>query len=104
MSLINQDTKPEHIIVLDEGSKDKTPGILKIFQSKNDNVYVIKPDLGYDIGRVVANWNKALRLSEELDLKPTDYHMISTDDTQYEKDYADTIMKYMRPLDCHGIG
>ena len=44
---------------------------------------------------MVANWNKALRLSKELDLKPTDYHMISTDDTQYEKDYADTIMKYM---------
>ena len=35
---------------------------------------------------MVANWNKALILSEELDLKPTDYHMISTDDTQYEKD------------------
>ena len=87
MSLINQDTKPEYIIVLDDRSKDKTPGKLKIFQSKNDNVYVItNPDLGYGIGRVVANWNKALILSKELDLKPTDYHMISTDDTQYEKD------------------
>jgi glycosyltransferase involved in cell wall biosynthesis len=96
MSLINQDTKPEYIIVVDDGSKDKTPVMLKEFQSKNDNLYVItNPDLGYDIGRVVANWNKALRLSKELDLKPTDYHMISTDDTQYEKDYADTIMKYM---------
>ena len=96
MSLINQDTKPEYIIVIDDGSKDKTPAMLKEFQSKNDNLYVItNPDLGYEIGRVVANWNKALRLSKELDLKPTDYHMISTDDTQYEKDYADTIMKYM---------
>ena len=96
MSLINQDTQPEYIIVVDDGSKDKTPTMLKEFQSKNDNMYVItNPDLGYDIGRVVANWNKALRLSKQLDLKPTDYHMISTDDTQYEKDYADTIMKYM---------
>ena len=96
ISLINQDTKPEYIIVVDDGSKDKTPTMLKEFQSKNDNLYVItNPDLGYDIGRVVANWNKALRLSKELDLKPTDYHMISTDDTQYEKDYAGTIMKYM---------
>ena len=79
MSLINQDTKPEYIIVVDDGSKDKTPTMLKEFQSKNDNMYVItNPDLGYDIGRVVANWNKALRLSKQLDLKSTDYHMIST--------------------------
>ena len=61
--------------------------MLKEFQSKNDNLYVItNPDLDHDIGRVVANWNKALKLSKELDLKPTDYHMISTDDTQYQKD------------------
>ena len=79
MSLINQDAKPEYIIVVDDGSKDKTPAMLKEFQSKNDNLYVItNPDLGYDIGRVVANWNKALRLSKELDLRPTDYHMIRT--------------------------
>ena len=77
MSLLNQDTKPEYIIVVDDGSKDKTPTILKEFRSKNENFYIItNPDLGYDIGRVVVNWNKALRLSKELNLEPTDYHMI----------------------------
>ena len=96
MSLLDQDTKPEYIIVVDDGSKDKTPSILKEFRSKNENFYIItNPDLGYDIGRVVVNWNKALRLSKELNLEPTDYHMISNDDTEYEKDYADKIMKHM---------
>jgi len=95
-SLLDQDTKPEYIVVVDDGSKDKTPIILDEFRTKNDNFYVItNPDLGYDIARVVVNWNKALRLSKELDLEPTDYHMISTDDTEYEKDYADKIMKQM---------
>jgi glycosyltransferase involved in cell wall biosynthesis len=95
-SLLDQDTKPEYIVVVDDGSKDKTPSILSEFRTKNENFYIItNPDLGYDIGRVVVNWNKALRLSKELDLEPTDYHMISTDDTEYEKDYADKIMKHM---------
>ena len=107
MSLLDQDTKPEYIIVVDDGSKDKTPSILKEFRSKNENFYIItNADLGYDIGRVVVNWNKALRLSKELNLEPTDYHMIGPDDTEYEKDYADKIMKHigLGYIDCNCIG
>lgn len=96
MSLIDQSVKPEYILVVDDGSSDNTPNILNEIRSKNDNVYILtNADLGYDIGRIVQNWNKALRLSKELGLKSTSYHMISTDDTEYEKDYCEKIIVCM---------
>jgi hypothetical protein len=59
-------------------------------------MYVItNPDLGYDIGRVVKNWNSAINLARDFKLEKTDYHMISTDDTQYEEFYAEKIMQKM---------
>lgn len=95
-SLLNQSVKPDYIIVIDDGSKDNTSNILREIQSKNKNIYIItNPDLGYDIGRVVVNWNKALKLAQELNLKPTDYHMIGTDDTQFEVNYSEKIMRRM---------
>lgn len=96
MSLINQTIKPQYIIIVDDGSNDNTPKILNEIQSMNKSVYVLtNPDLGYNIGRVVINWNKALRFARESNLEATDYHMISTDDTQYEKEYCEKIIKYM---------
>jgi glycosyltransferase involved in cell wall biosynthesis len=96
MSLLEQSVKPEYILVVDDGSSDKTSAILKEIKSRNDNVYIItNPDLGYNIGRVVENWNKALIGSKEMGLKPTNYHMISTDDTVYEKDYCEKIINHM---------
>lgn len=96
LSLTNQSIKPDYVIVIDDGSTDNTPAILKEITSRNRNVYVItNPDLGYDIGRVVFNWNKAIKLAKELNLPQTDYHMISSDDAQYEFRYAEKIMKYM---------
>ncbi|HET7642984.1 MAG TPA: glycosyltransferase family A protein [Nitrososphaeraceae archaeon] len=95
-SLIDQSIKAEYIIVIDDGSKDSTSDILKDFKSRNNNLYIItNPDRGYNIGRVVQNWNKALRLAEELKLKTVDYHMISADDIIYERDYCKNIIGYM---------
>ena len=95
-SLINQSSKAEYIIVIDDGSKDNTPNILKDIRSRNNNLYIItNPDMGYNIGRVVQNWNKALRLAKELSLKTEDYHMISADDTEYEQDYCQKIIRQM---------
>jgi hypothetical protein len=51
--------------------------------------------LGYDIGRVVKNWNSAIGLARKQNLEKTDYHMISTDDTQYEESYSEKIMQEM---------
>jgi hypothetical protein len=59
-------------------------------------LYVItNPDLGYDIGRVVSNWNKAIQLTHDLGLEKTDLHMIATDDTIYEKNYVEKIISFM---------
>jgi glycosyltransferase involved in cell wall biosynthesis len=95
-SLIHQSIKPEYIIVVDDGSTDHTNNILKDIKSKNKNLYIItNPDLGYNIGRVVSNWNKAIKLANKLKLKPTDYHMIAPDDAEYEENYCQKIIRQM---------
>jgi len=95
-SLLRQTIKPRYIIVVDDGSTDNTHDILEGLKLKNDNIYVItNPDLGYNIGRVVKNWNNAINLARDLNLEVTDYHMISTDDTHYEEFYAEKIMHDM---------
>jgi glycosyltransferase involved in cell wall biosynthesis len=95
-SLLRQTIKPRYIIVVDDGSTDNTHDILEGLKLKNDNIHVItNPDLGYNIGRVVKNWNNAINLARDLNLEVTDYHMISTDDTHYEQLYAEKIMHDM---------
>jgi glycosyltransferase involved in cell wall biosynthesis len=95
-SLLWQTIKPRYIIVVDDGSTDNTHDILEGLKLKNDNIHVItNPDLGYNIGRVVKNWNNAINLARDLNLEVTDYHMISTDDTHYEQLYAEKIMHDM---------
>jgi glycosyltransferase involved in cell wall biosynthesis len=95
-SLLRQTIEPRYIIVVDDGSTDNTHNILEGLKLKNDNIHVItNPDLGYDIGRVVKNWNNAINLARDLNLEVTDYHMISTDDTHYEEFYAEKIMHDM---------
>jgi len=95
-SLLRQTIKPRYIIVVDDGSTDYTHDILEGLKLKNDNIHLItNPDLGYNIGRVVKNWNNAINLARHLNLEVTDYHMISTDDTHYEEFYAEKIMHDM---------
>lgn len=96
ISLLKQTTRPKYVIVVDDGSTDGTSKILEELKSKDDRLYLItNPDLGYDIGRVVKNWNSAISLARKLNLEKTDYHMISTDDTHYEDSYAEKIMNKM---------
>ena len=86
LSLFNQTVPPKYVIVVDDGSTDGTNHVLEGLKSTNDRLHIItNPDLGYDIGRVVKNWNSAISLSRKLGLEKTDYHMISTDDTHYEE-------------------
>lgn len=96
MSLLNQSIKPKYIVIIDDGSTDDTPMILKEIKSLNKDIFVItNPNLGYDITRVVVNWNKALKLAKELKLQVTDYHMIANDDNIFEDEYSEKIIKHM---------
>src|SRR6188472_3395612 len=82
-SLSDQTIKPSYIIVIR-------------LSDEIHNLFIISnPDLGYDISRIVKNWNKALALKAEKMLEETDYHMIGTDDTIYYNDYAEKIIEFM---------
>ena len=91
ISIRDQLIKPEYVIVVNDGSSDKTIEIVEDMKKQWSSLYLINnPDLGYDISRVVKNWNVAIRLAKEIGLK-IDYHMIATDDTVYPIDYAEKI-------------
>src|SRR5215831_8196206 len=95
-SIIQQTRNPEYIVVVNDGSTDRTKDILDDMQKDWPYLFVItNPDLGYDISRVVRNWNAAIKLSRDGGLGETDYHMIATDDTIYPHDYAEKIITYM---------
>lgn len=95
ISIRDQLIKPEYVIVVNDGSSDKTKEIVEDMKKQWSSLYLINnPDLGYDISRVVKNWNAAIRMAKEIGLK-IDYHMIATDDTVYPIDYAEKIMLHM---------
>jgi len=93
VSLEEQTVRPNYIIVIDDGSTDKTRYILEEMKRLWTNLFIItNPDLGYDISRVSRNWNKAIIFAEEQNLGTTDYHLIATDDTIYPRDYAEKVL------------
>jgi glycosyltransferase involved in cell wall biosynthesis len=95
-SLKDQTLKAEYVIVVNDGSTDRTPEILDEIQKDWNRLYVIThPDWGYDIKRVVKNWNEAIKLTRDKGLQKVDYHLIATDDSVYSKDYAEKIIAYM---------
>ncbi len=95
-SIKGQTIPPEYVIVIDDGSTDKTAEILENVRKEWLMLYIInKPDRGYDISRVVQNWNTAIKKSRELGKPITDYHMIATDDTVYSRDYAEKVISYL---------
>ena len=96
LSIINQLVPPKYIIIINDGSTDNTKKLLENISKDYDYIYIINhPDWGYDVTRVVKNWNEALKLRSNLNLERTDYHMICTDDTIYPKDYAKKIITFL---------
>lgn len=97
-SIFAQTINPKYVIVVDDGSTDKTSTILASLQVKHRPVLHIisNPDLGHDVTRVVSNWNKALRFAKENDLPETDYHLIATDDLVLEPDYVEELLTKMQ--------
>jgi glycosyltransferase involved in cell wall biosynthesis len=96
MSLRNQSLAPQYVIVVDDGSTDRTAEILTRSKQNWQSLYVIThSDLGYDISRVVKNWNEAIIYSRSKGLNHTTYHMIATDDTTYSSGYAKQLVDFM---------
>jgi len=96
LALKNQSLKARYVIVIDDGSTDRTSAILDEMRAEWDILHIItNADLGYNIARVVSNWNRAIKYAKETRLEETDYHMISTDDTVYEEHYAEKLISYM---------
>jgi glycosyltransferase involved in cell wall biosynthesis len=80
----------------DDGSTDKTSEILTQTKQNWQSLHVITHnDLGYDIGRVVKNWNEAIAYSRNKKLTHATYHMIATDDTTYPPEYARDLVDFM---------
>ena len=95
-SLKDQTLAPQYVIVVDDGSTDKTTEILTQTKQSWQSLHVIKhDDLGYDISRVVRNWNEAITYSMSKKLAHTTYHMIATDDTIYPRGYAEKLVDFM---------
>ena len=96
MSLRRQILAPQYVIVVDDGSTDKTSEILTQTKQNWQSLHVITHnDLGYDIGRVVKNWNEAIAYSRNKKLTHATYHMIATDDTTYPPEYARDLVDFM---------
>lgn len=96
-SLLNQTLKPKRILVVDDGSTDSTPDILKTFARKSNGVVqtVTLPDRGYDIRRVPSNLNLAWKITIASGFK-CEFFMISGDDCFYPSEYANAIISRMK--------
>jgi glycosyltransferase involved in cell wall biosynthesis len=92
-SLLNQSQKPDRISVVDDGSTDETPGILREYIETSGIITTLTlPDRGYDIRRVPSNINYAWDRNRTL---RTEYFMVSGDDCTYPDNYAETLTRRM---------
>ena len=94
-SLLHQTMKPDQITIVDDGSTDQTPQILRRYQQQETTVRVLSlPDRGYDIRRVPSNINLAWKTTAASGLK-SDFFMISGDDCSYPAHYAESLLSRM---------
>jgi glycosyltransferase involved in cell wall biosynthesis len=95
-SLLRQSIKPSLICVVDDGSKDSTSNILaKMADSHTTTFRIITlEDTGYDIRRIVHNWNKACDYVRENSAE-YDYMLITSDDVVFPSDYVEKLIGHM---------
>ncbi len=93
-SIILQTITPRLICIVDDGSKDSTPKILEEFKQKyNDLIHVITlEDKGYDIRRIVHNWNRACEFIEKNNYE-FDFMLTGTEDVIFPKKYVEKLVQ-----------
>ncbi len=95
-SLLNQTLKPEGIVIVDDGSTDSTPDILRSYEREHHSTVKVmtRPDKGYDIRRVPSNINLAWKTMSASGLA-SGFFMISGDDCFYPPHYAESLLAKM---------
>lgn len=86
-SLLRQTYAPSKIIVVNDGSTDRTASILKEYQDKHPSLIEIinTGSTTRDYKRIPLLWNMSLR-------QGYDYHMIAAGDVSFAPDYAEKIL------------
>lgn len=95
-SILQQSIKPSLICIVDDGSSDSTSDILsKIADSNPAIIHTITlEDKGYDIRRIVHNWNLACNYVRDH-RQEYDYLLITSDDVVFPNDYVERLVEQM---------
>lgn len=100
-SLLNQTLKPQKIIVVDDGSTDKTFEIASSFK----NVSVIHFNIIHDTWLSDPNLASVFNFGiQELDLINLDYVVLSASDIIYPEEYCQSIISSMNSQKIIGVG
>jgi glycosyltransferase involved in cell wall biosynthesis len=97
-SILNQQLPCRRVVVFDDGSSDDTFDLLQTFKREHPSTVRVlhRTDLGYDIKRVVRNWNECLAEAKREGLDRTaDFTFISADDCIYPPQYVRVIVEHM---------
>ena len=98
-SILSQQLRCYRIMVLDDGSTDNTIDLLERYAHKCGTTLLIlqHPDRGYDITRLVRNWNECLAEAQREGLdRATEFTLITADDCVYPPNYARVIVEQMK--------
>lgn len=95
-SLLLQSLQPSMICIIDDGSTDRTSELLHRFMTKNENIFhvITLPNRGYDIRRIVHNWNKACDFIKNSG-KDFDFMLTATEDVKFPPNYVEDLIKEM---------